>query len=130
MTGFCTLDTGALIALDRGNRGTTDLVRRLVAEDWLPVVPAPVVAESWRSPRQVVLARTLASSRVVPLDADLARRAGELNGRAGLDDPVDAAVVVTAAALGGLLLTADPHLSVLVGHLPPGGPPLVVRPPS
>jgi predicted nucleic acid-binding protein len=90
-------------------------------------VPAVVVAEVWRGPRQARLARVLGASRIEPLDEATARRAGLLNARAGRDDPVDAVVVVTAATHGGQLWTLDPDLRELAEHLPAGGPPLTVR---
>lgn len=129
MSGFCTLDTGILISLDRGDPTVSATLRRFTDTGWVPVVPSVVVAEAWRDPRQVGLARALRHSSVVTLDDSIARRAGELNGRARLDDPVDAVVVVTAAERGGVLLTSDPDLAVLVDHLPPGGPPLLLRRP-
>lgn len=127
MKGYVTLDAGILVALDRGDHRTRTTLASLVRAGWLPTVPTMVVAEVWRSPRQVLLARALRSSRIQPLDDDTARRAGLLNARAGRDDPVDAVVVVSAAAHGGQLWTRDPDLCDLTDHLPTGGPPLTVR---
>ena len=127
MKGYLTLDAGVLVALDRGDRATEDTLTAFVTRGWLPLIPSVVVAEVWRSPRQVRLARVLGTSRVEALDDDTARDAGLLNARAGRDDPVDAVVVVTAAARGGQLWTRDPDLHGLAGHLPPDGLPLAVR---
>ena len=42
------------------------------------------------------------------MDEVLARRAGELLGRTGTDDPVDAIVAQSAARRGDVVLTSDP----------------------
>ena len=96
MTTFV-LDTGALIALDRGDR---DLWTRLyTTSDPLGVeVPAGVIAQAWRgSPSQASLARALKLSDEVPLDGQMAREAGALCGQTGTADIVDASVAVTAS---------------------------------
>lgn len=65
-----------------------------IAEEVVPVVPAPVLAEAWRGgPRQASLARMMAGCEVEPMSADQARGVGELAGRANHDDVVDIAVV-------------------------------------
>ncbi|MEI8002199.1 MAG: PIN domain-containing protein [Actinomycetes bacterium] len=127
MKGIVTLDAGILVALERDDRRARATLASLVRSGWLPTVPAVVVAEVWRGPRQARLARVLGASRIEPLDEATARRAGLLNARAGRDDPVDAVVVVTAATHGGQLWTLDPDLRELAEHLPAGGPPLTVR---
>ena len=56
-----TYDTGALIAGDRNDRRMWALHVGFIAEDVVPSVPVPVVAEAWRGvPRQASLARMLA----------------------------------------------------------------------
>ncbi len=65
-----------------------------IAEEVVPVVPAPVMAEAWRGgPRQASLARLLGGCDIEPMTADQARHVGELAGRADHDDVVDVAVV-------------------------------------
>ena len=89
-----TYDTGALIAGERNDRRMWALHMAFVAEEVIPVVPAPVLAEAWRGgPRQASLARMMAGCEVEPMSADQARRVGELAGRANHDDVVDTAVV-------------------------------------
>lgn len=68
-----------------------------------------VVAQVWHEPRsrQANLARTLANVMVIDIDAELGRRAGELCGTAGTDDPIDA-VVALMADHGDRVLTSDP----------------------
>jgi hypothetical protein len=94
-----TYDTGALIAAERNNRRMWALHIGFLAEEAVPTVPAPVLAEAWRGgPRRASLARLLAGCDVDPMSADQARRVGELAGRARHDDIVD--VTVAEGAIG------------------------------
>lgn len=87
-------DTGALIAGERNDRRMWALHMGFIAEEVVPVVPAPVLAEAWSGgPRQASLARMLAGREVEPMSADQARQVGELAGRANHDDVVDVTVV-------------------------------------
>jgi len=96
-----TYDTGALIAGDRNDRRMWALHVGFIAEEVVPIVPAPVVAEAWRDgPRQASLARMLAGCDVEPMSPDQARRVGELAGRSGLEDVVDVTVVEGALRRG------------------------------
>lgn len=89
-----TYDTGALIAGDRNDRRMWALHVGFIAEEVVPAVPAPVVAEAWRGgSRQASLARMLAGCDIEEMTADQARRVGELAGRADHEDVVDVAVV-------------------------------------
>lgn len=89
-----TYDTGALIAGDRNDRRMWALHVGFIAEEVVPTVPAPVVAEGWRGgPRQASLARMLAGCEIDPMSPDQARLVGELAGRANHDDIVDVTVV-------------------------------------
>ena len=93
MTTFV-LDTGALIALDRGDRR---LWTRLYTTDRVGGVQVPA-AQAWRgSPRQAPLARALKLSDEVPLDGQIARKAGALCGQTGSIDVIDASVAMTAS---------------------------------
>lgn len=93
-----TYDTGALIAGDRNDRRMWALHVGFIAEDVVPSVPAPVVAEAWRGgPRQASLARMLAGCDIEAMTSGMARRVGELAGRADHDDVVDVTVVEAAA---------------------------------
>jgi hypothetical protein len=65
-----------------------------IAEEVVPVVPAPVMAEAWRGgARQASLAGMLAGCDIEPMSPDQARHVGELAGRANHDDVVDVSVV-------------------------------------
>lgn len=105
-----TLDTGALIAIERGDRRLQALLDEAAAASADLAVPAGVIAQAWRgSSRQARLARFLALSSVtvVVLDELEARAAGVLCGRAGTADVVDASVVLCARARGHAVVTGD-----------------------
>jgi hypothetical protein len=105
------LDTGALIALERGDRRMIALLDRALAQGRAFRVPVGVVGQAWRSARvQVTLARFLRSEEVeiVPLDEQLARSCGELCGAAGASDVIDASVVIVARERHDLIVTSDP----------------------
>lgn len=106
-----TLDTGALIAIERGTRRMQALLDEAAIADAVLAVPAAVVAQAWRGqPRQVRLARFLRQRNVevVQLDNPAARAAGVLCGRAGTDDVVDASVVLCARQRHHDVVTSDP----------------------
>ena len=106
-----TLDTGALIALDRGDKRMIALLQRAVAQGRGFRVPAGVVGQAWRDGGvQVTLARFLRSEEVeiVPLDEQLARACGELYGATNTSDIIDASVVILARERRGPVVTSDP----------------------
>lgn len=106
-----TLDTGALIALDRGDKRMIALLRQALAQGLLFRVPSGVLGQAWRDGRtQVTLARFLRSDEVeiIPLDDQLARSCGELCGTTGTSDIVDASVVILARAQRDVIVTSDP----------------------
>jgi len=105
------LDTGALIALERGDKRMIALLHRALAQGRTFRVPAGVVGQAWRNARvQVTLARFLRSEEVeiVPLDEQLARSCGELCGAASASDVIDASVVIVARERQDLIVTSDP----------------------
>ena len=113
-----TFDAGILIGLDRDDRALWARLRIINRRAVVPVIPAPVVTQVWRSPRQANLARALGHCRIEPTDAELARRAGELCGAAGSSDAVDAIVVASAARRGDTVFTSDPtDLRALSAHV-------------
>jgi hypothetical protein len=104
------LDTGALIALDRGAKRMIALLQRALAQGRSFRVPAGVVAQAWRNGRiQVTLARFLRAEEVtiVALDEQLARSCGELCGATNSADIVDASVVILARQRHAPILTSD-----------------------
>ena len=106
-----TLDTGALIAFEKRGREVAVLVQRAKDAALPIVVPAGVVAQAcWSGYRQARLAALLGSrdARIETLTALRARAVGELCGRSGATDIVDASVVLAARQYGGLVATSDP----------------------
>lgn len=109
--GGLTLDTGALIGLERGDERVRSLLQRALAEEIPVAVPAGVVAQAWRGgPRQARIARLLADPdvHVVVLDDPTARAVGVLIARSGHHDVVDVSVTLCAAERGHVVLTSDP----------------------
>ncbi len=107
-----TLDAGALIALDRGDKRMIALLHRALALRLKFRVPAGVVGQAWRNGRvQVALARFLRIDEVeiIPLEEQLARACGELCGATGTADIIDASVVILAKARGDYIVTSDPR---------------------
>ena len=106
-----TLDTGALIALDRGDKRMIALLGQALAQRRKFRVPSGVLGQAWRDGRiQVALGRFLRSDEVeiVPLDAQLARSCGELCGATGTSDVIDASVVILARERRDSIVTSDP----------------------
>lgn len=125
-----TLDAGALIAADRGNSEVLSYLRAAADLDLTVTVPAPVVAQAWRSPRQVRIARLLAACVVEDTGERLARQAGQLLGSAGRSDAADAIVVASAARRGATetILTSDPDdLGALAAQVPRHSQPAISR---
>lgn len=107
--GFC-LDAGALIALDRRQRGVVHLLQRAVATGASIHIPAPVIAQVWRGGRQARLARIFRADGVVLVDLDVetARAVGVMCGLRGVTDVVDAHVALYARRRDLAVLTSDP----------------------
>ena len=106
-----TLDAGALIALEKGDRRMIALLQQALLRRLRFHVPAGVVGQVWRDGRrQATLARFFRSVGVYvePLDEDLARACGELCAAARTADVVDASVVISARAHQGPIITSDP----------------------
>ena len=108
MTDGLTYDSGALIAAERDRPGMWNLHERALLRGVTPVIPAGVLAEAYRSGRQVNLARLLGGCRVEPLDEDQARRAGALLGRCSISPgAVDASVAEGALRRGDAVVTGN-----------------------
>lgn len=101
------LDTGPLIAAARGERLIWAWKKEAALRGVVPLVPAPVLAQAWRTPPAPNLARYLRGLRVAPLTDELARHAGALLGATGTTDIVDASVVALAVRERAAILTGD-----------------------
>lgn len=102
------LDAGALIAVDRDDRAVVAQLR-IASRNGLDLrTNAMVVAQVWRDTqgRQATLARLLHCVDVRVIDQAAGREAGELLGKAGTSDPIDATVILLARH-GDRILTSD-----------------------
>lgn len=105
------LDTGALIALERGSRAMAILVAEARSSQATLTVPAGCVAQAWRKPaRQARIAALLrlAIVDVVALDATDARGVGLLLAAAGTSDVIDGHVALCGHRLSRPVITSDP----------------------
>lgn len=106
-----TLDTGALLAVERGSTRMTALLQQITERGASISVPVGVVAQAWREgARQARLARLLSAAEtdIVPLTAATARAVGAVCGHTGVDDVVDVSVVLCARERGDTIVTSDP----------------------
>jgi hypothetical protein len=110
-----TYDTGALVAGERNNRAMWALHAGFLAEETVPTVPAPVLAEAWRGgARQASLSRLLALCAVEFMSENQARRVGILAGKAAHDDIVDVTVVEGAIRRRDAVVTSnDAHIRTI-----------------
>ena len=106
MSGFV-YDAGALVAAERNDRRFWIDHRVRLEAGMVPLVPAPVVAQVSRSPRQVQLRRLLRGCEVLALDEPTAHAVGQLLGRSGTADIVDATIVTVAIAEQAEIVTGD-----------------------
>lgn len=103
------LDSGALIALDRGERSMWLRLKDALRAEQSLVTHGGIVGQVWRNgARQARLAQLLPAFDVVPLDVHLGQAAGELLARTGGRDVIDAAILLVARD-GDLVVTSDPE---------------------
>jgi predicted nucleic acid-binding protein len=108
------LDAGALIAVENNDRSMIARLREAQRQGRPLRTSAIVVAQVWRGPRQVNLARLLRLVDVLPVDERIGREAGVLLAKTHTADPVDAALVLTAQNADHIV-TSDPiDISILV----------------
>lgn len=103
--GF-TFDTGALIALERGNLRMRSVLKLARSDSVRIVVPTVVLGEWWRGKTK---ARELLISAVQlePLNESLAKLAGEALAKVRHATFVDAVVMASAAQRGDVVYTSD-----------------------
>ena len=104
-----TLDAGALIAAERGDRRFWALWERAERRDVDVTIPANVLAQVYRGSRSAVVSKVARACIIEPVDEALARRIGEICGRSGATDVVDVSVVVGAAVRRDRIVTTDPE---------------------
>jgi len=101
-----TLDTGALIALERGDQRMRVVLKAANIGHVPVIVPAVVIAEWWRG-RSRRSEDILAAVDVAPTTERIARLAGEAIAALPGTTVVDAIVMACAAQRGGLVYTSD-----------------------
>lgn len=103
-----TLDTGALIALERRKQRAVGLLKAAVQRGLSITVPTVVLAEWWRE-RTAWRTRLLDTEGLVvePLTEEIAVRAGEALARVPGATTIDAIVMASAAARGDIVYTSD-----------------------
>lgn len=109
MTPTYVLDTGALVAAERGKERVARFFRLARFGRAQLVVPYPVLAEWWRG-RTDLREATLGSTRIVA-SVDAAKAAGIALSRLKRVDAkltIDAIVIATAALLDAVVITGDP----------------------
>jgi predicted nucleic acid-binding protein len=106
-----TLDVGALLALDEPGKAAImqarlDEVRRRGGTICIPV---GVIAQAWRGPRQVRLARLIKSSDIdiAVMTLSVARAVGTLCATSGHDDVIDVHVALCARERRHAVVTSD-----------------------
>jgi len=101
------LDTGALIAFDRGDRMVAALLEATRRRRGRVLTSSGCVAQVWRGEsRQVLLSRLLAGLVEVGLDTGTSRATGELCGRSTTTDVVDAHMALLVRD-GDTVVTSD-----------------------
>ncbi|MFN7931893.1 MAG: hypothetical protein U0R19_01125 [Bryobacteraceae bacterium] len=100
-------DAGVLVAADRGDRHVWLKHRARLMQKTVPLVPAPVVAQVSRSPRQALLRRFLAGCHIAAMGEWEAHEAGRLLGQSRTTDVVDASVVAVAIRYRAIIVTGD-----------------------
>lgn len=118
------LDSGAVIALARGDQRARAFVDRALETGAELFVPSVVLAETVRGdgPRDAPVNRVLSAiDSVLIADESVGRTAGRLLGQSRSDETIDALVVAGAIDLGGgRLLTGDPDDLRLLSRGTPG----------
>ena len=100
-------DAGMLVAADRNRRKAWADHRIRLELGLVPVVPAPVVAQTSRSGRQVQLRRLLRGCEIVPFEPEQAHAVGALLGASRTTDVVDAHVALVASERNAIVITSD-----------------------
>ena len=113
-----TFDTGALIALSRGEKRMRTVLLAAQERRAVITIPTAVIAEWWREDTKrsrMILART----SVEPLSERVAKLAGAAIAAVPGSTPIDAVVMASAAQRGDVVLTSDfEDLERLRGHFP------------
>lgn len=121
-TAGLTLDTGALLALDQPSKAIVMQARlsEVRRRGGTICIPVSAVAQAWRSPRQVRLARLLNSDVDIALmTLSVARGVGVMCAESGHADIVDVHVALCARQRRHAVVTSDPDDIAQVDHSVP-----------
>ncbi|MBX3225993.1 MAG: hypothetical protein KIT84_29540 [Labilithrix sp.] len=112
-----TLDTGALIALERRKERILRVLRGAAQTATQVVVPSVALAEWWRARPSARMRAYLDAMTIQSVDAALASVAGEAVAAVPTATLIDAIVMASAARGGGVVYTSDPDdLMALQAH--------------
>lgn len=110
-TAGLTLDTGALLALDHPSKSLVMQARleHVRAVGGTVCIPAGAIAQAWRDPRQVRLARLVKSTdlEIAVVTLGVARAVGLLCASSGHDDVTDVHVALCARQRRHAVVTSD-----------------------
>lgn len=101
-----TLDTGALLALEKQKREFVLRLRRMNDAQRVITIPAVVIAECWRGGRRS-FDRTFDAFHVEATTVEIARIAGEAIAAVPEATAIDAIVMASAALRGDTVYTSD-----------------------
>src|SRR5262245_15609033 len=103
-----TLDTGALIAYEKRDRGMWVIFKAAIEDELTMTVPTAVVAQVHRGNSPLV-SRMVGACEIDILTLERARRAGLLLAASRTSDITDAIVVAGAVERGDHIVTSDPE---------------------
>lgn len=107
-SGDVVLDAGALIAFERGNRKTRAMVTGACALGSRVLIPASVLAQTWRGgPRSASLAQLIDAGEIDLLDEVRAKEVGVRLGSRDRRDIADAHVACCAVERQAMVVTSD-----------------------
>jgi predicted nucleic acid-binding protein len=101
-------DSAVLVAADRNERRVWAEHKVRLEAGIIPLVPAPVIAQVSRSPKQAQMRRLLRGCEIAPFDEASAHAAGRLLALTKTSDVVDAAVAHLGSKHRAEVVTSDP----------------------
>jgi predicted nucleic acid-binding protein len=105
-----TLDTGALIAYERGEERVREILAVAYARGLVPTIPAVALAEIWRGDaKDARVARLLKACSIETLDERLARAAGPLRRVTPGASTIDACIAIGVTQRLDAIATSDPE---------------------
>lgn len=115
-----TLDTGALIAYERGDERIREILAVAYARGVVPTIPAIALAEVWRGDaKDARVTRLLKACSIETVDEQLARSAGRLRRATPGAATIDACIAAGVNQRGDAIATSDPtDMRDLLGRSP------------